>query len=976
MKVRLEKYIISFLIMNCAIFNTLAGCCKGKNRNKNGKGYSGSGKDKGKDPTIINNEQQEQNHEDLNKKDEINEDENKNKDEENLKNPKEELIDESEKANLLKIYDNLSNNINKLIEYDSNKFSVENINVKREDIENCKKTDVETVKKKIKSNRDKFNYKITLIYGELATKYNESKIKLENDLNKKKEYDLKNLEKLKGEISKQLQNVDINDINKDADFINKIVENCKNFDRSINDLNTYLEKGVEEYKKEKIKYFKTLKDKFKLANSVIENFNYNLDKKIGELNKLNEVAKIQVLVNEIESKNNEITKFIEEIKEICIKNNNIISDIKSLLKKIIAKTDIDKYLKNNHIEDNIDNNLETYEDIKKIKDTSKAIDDFVKKEDLIKFIKNTFTNKLKQYDITNNEKKDINILNCLLICNLFEKNINDSKLFKKISEGDNIKNEILNYRDKQMSYYKAQMDENKVYIGYGYYDDCGKYIFAKIDEKDFIIEPYELDYNNISEAKDDDDDDDEYLNRSRSVCIKFKYKDKKIDTGTFNKIFKKNEKYKDIILLTEGNYICYRIPDDFIFHIVFVNNNSFDKLFSYCSYKEITILYNSPNVTDMSSMFKECKNLENLDLSNLDTSKVTNMGSMFYDCTNLKNITFGDNFNTSNTTNMSYMFSDCTNLTNLDFSNFNTSNTTNMESMFSDCTNLENLDLNKFDTSKVTDMSRMFKECKNLKNITFGDNFYTSNTTNMESMFYNCTNLENLDLSNFNTSNVTTMSSMFCGCTKLKELDLSKFNTSKVTNMEMMFKECKNLKNITFVNNFNTSNITTMRSMFENCTNLENLDLSNFDTSKVESMSSMFEKCTNLKNLDLSNFDTSKVESMLSMFEKCTNLKNITFGNKFNTSNVTTMRSMFYNCTNLENLDLSNFDTSKVTNMSYMFSGCKILKNITLGDKFKFDSLKNCSYLFENCKNINKNSKNKINEILKPYKIAKTNMFK
>ena len=359
MKVKLVEYITFSLMSNYIIFNNLA-CC---NKKKGGKGCSGSGKDKGKDPTIINNEQQEQNPEDLNKKDEINEDENKNKDEENLKNPKEELIDESEKANLLKIYDNLSNNINNLIKYDSNKFNVENINVKREDIENCKKKDVETVKNNIKSDRDKFNDKITLIYGDLAAKYDESKIKLENDLNKKKEYDLKNLEKLKGEISKQLQNVDINDINKDADFINKIVENCKNFDRSINDLNTYLEKGVEEYKKEKIKYFKTLKDEFNFANSVIEKFNYNLDEKIGELDKLNEFQKIQVLVNEIESKNTEITKFINKnigpYNIMRFNNNMIIRCVKDILDNFIEKKELDEYLISDNIKNKIEDNQAT-----------------------------------------------------------------------------------------------------------------------------------------------------------------------------------------------------------------------------------------------------------------------------------------------------------------------------------------------------------------------------------------------------------------------------------------------------------------------------------------------------------------------------------------------------------------------------------------------------------------------------------------
>ena len=106
-KVKFEKYINFSLMSNYIIFNTLAGCGNGKNSNKNDKGYSGKQKNDnnnestGGNTSSNNNEQQEQNPEDLNKK---------NEDEENLKNPKEELIDELEKENLLKIYDSLSNN--------------------------------------------------------------------------------------------------------------------------------------------------------------------------------------------------------------------------------------------------------------------------------------------------------------------------------------------------------------------------------------------------------------------------------------------------------------------------------------------------------------------------------------------------------------------------------------------------------------------------------------------------------------------------------------------------------------------------------------------------------------------------------------------------------------------------------------------------------------------------------------------------
>ncbi|PDD47115.1 hypothetical protein A4P37_14465, partial [Listeria monocytogenes] len=47
---------------------------------------------------------------------------------------------------------------------------------------------------------------------------------------------------------------------------------------------------------------------------------------------------------------------------------------------------------------------------------------------------------------------------------------------------------------------------------------------------------------------------------------------------------------------------------------------------------------------------------------------------------------------------MQAMFYDCTGLEELDVSNFDTSSVTNMAYMFQNCTSLEELDLSNFDT--------------------------------------------------------------------------------------------------------------------------------------------------------------------------------------------------------------------------------------------------------------------------------------
>ena len=187
--------------------------------------------------------------------------------------------------------------------------------------------------------------------------------------------------------------------------------------------------------------------------------------------------------------------------------------------------------------------------------------------------------------------------------------------------------------------------------------------------------------------------------------------------------------------------------------------------------------------------FTELTKIEGI--GNLNTSKVTDMNSIFLDCHSLENLDLS-NFDTSNVTGMSEMFHIC-GLTSLDLSSFNTSKVTDMSCMFSDCEGLTNLDLSHFDTSNVTDMRGMFSDCRSLKN---------------------------LDISSFDTSIVTNIFTMFEDCDVLDSLDLSSFDTSNVWDMNKMFEGCKNLKTIYVGTGWKTSDIKDSEDMFVDCTSL------------------------------------------------------------------------------------------------------------------------------------------------------------
>ena len=314
-------------------------------------------------------------------------------------------------------------------------------------------------------------------------------------------------------------------------------------------------------------------------------------------------------------------------------------------------------------------------------------------------------------------------------------------------------------------------------------------------------------------------------------------------------------------------------------------------------------------------MFQECTKLEELDLSNFDTSNVIGMGGMFRGCSSLKELDLS-NFNTSNVISMYAMFSRCTILQDVKLQSFDTGNVIYMNSMFNSCKSLKKLNINNFKTENVKEMQQMFVDCNNLVELDL-NNFNTKNVTNMLQMFRNCSSLTKINISSFNTSNVTDMSNMFCGCTKIPELNVKNFDTSKVTKMDYMFYNCDGLTELN-VDNFDTSNVTNMTFMFANCDNLKELNLNNFNTSNVTSMASMFRSCRSMTKLNINRFDTSKVTDMGAMFRECKNLSELDISN-FNTENVTNMWYMFYECNNLRNLNISNFNTKNVTDCTSMF---------------------------------------------------------
>lgn len=161
--------------------------------------------------------------------------------------------------------------------------------------------------------------------------------------------------------------------------------------------------------------------------------------------------------------------------------------------------------------------------------------------------------------------------------------------------------------------------------------------------------------------------------------------------------------------------------------------------------------------TSMQNAFRGCTNLQVTASDVPDLSGVTDMSSMFESCNNLNSPSNIGTWNTATVTNMTFMFYDATSF-NQDIGAWNTSAVTNMSTMFSEALAF-NQDIGSWNTAAVTDMSDMFGYAAAF----------------------------NQDIGSWNTGAVTDMSFMFRQASAFNH-DISSWNTAAVTDMRSMFR--------------------------------------------------------------------------------------------------------------------------------------------------------------------------------------------
>lgn len=371
------------------------------------------------------------------------------------------------------------------------------------------------------------------------------------------------------------------------------------------------------------------------------------------------------------------------------------------------------------------------------------------------------------------------------------------------------------------------------------------------------------------------------------------------------------------------------------------------------------------HVLNFSGIFSQCRALTEINLTdwqigtNIASGKKVNFANMFDTCFSLTTILGLSSFDVSKVESLSSTFKDCRALKELDLSNWHISNyLTTLANTFGSCYSLIKLDLSNFDVSNVTLANSTFNNCRSLKQLDMTGWNLTKLTT-IGSVFTNCYALSNIDISGWHISNIcTNIYNAFGGCTSLIRLDFPSWDVSGLSSSNStansLFSGCWSLETITGISNWNFQLNNSLGSMFANCYSLKSVDISGWNVNTATNLSSMFANCFCLTELNLTNWNTTNCTTLASMFSECHSLKTVGNISNWNTAKVTTMASMFSGCLSLQAFpNIANWDFRLVTTLANMFNSCISLKEIIL----KNISLPKCTTMatmFRYCYNLEK----------------------
>ena len=253
---------------------------------------------------------------------------------------------------------------------------------------------------------------------------------------------------------------------------------------------------------------------------------------------------------------------------------------------------------------------------------------------------------------------------------------------------------------------------------------------------------------------------------SRSIFSKISTIKIKIEKSGINSIF------------FAGSYqFCSKVtyPDE-----VYINNKKQNKVKDKYTFEQndnIILLKWNKTLNNIGCMFRECKTITEVDLSEFDSSNINIMNFLFDLCSSLKKVIFS-NFDTSKVNDMACIFEGCSSLVSVNLTNFDTNRVSMFHYMFWGCTNLKFLNLSNFKNTKINLIYYMFYNCQSLTSLIL-PNIVLEGASKVENFFGNCNKLKYIDMenvkidSNFLNNNKDSINSNQYICThsyKLMEL--------------------------------------------------------------------------------------------------------------------------------------------------------------------------------------------------------------
>lgn len=368
------------------------------------------------------------------------------------------------------------------------------------------------------------------------------------------------------------------------------------------------------------------------------------------------------------------------------------------------------------------------------------------------------------------------------------------------------------------------------------------------------------------------------------------------------------------------------------------------------------------HITDMSSMFQDCANLEEIDLHNISTGPLENVASMFKNLPNVQKITLPNVFNTASITDFSSFLADNIRLTTLENGDkIKLTSATDTNHMFANTISLDIKDfIHHIESENITDASYMFYRTTSSQNITIPTTFKTNRISNMKDMFGGF-KVPLLDISNMAFDSVTTMEEMLSGESPNEiTLDDNKYSAQQIiwpdhpveapylASLRGLYKGNHYLDQIVFPK-INSHSLTDLSYMFSELgARITQLDFTGLDTSLVENTEGMFTYDSFYLAPVKIAFDTSNVKNMQSMFYYTTTQDGTIDLTGLNVSSVVNMSNTL-GSSYLEVIDLTGWDTSSVEDMSHMFDYSNHLNTVYASDSFVTTKVTKFEGIFDRC---------------------------